>query len=249
MTNAIAKQDQVPVAESTAILQVIERAATNPAVDIDKMERLLQMQERVIARNAEAAYNSAFAEMQEELPEITERGEIKVNGQTRSKYALFEDINDAVKPVLKKHGFAMSFRTHIADNAVTVTGILMHKAGHREETTISLPADNSGSKNSVQAIGSSIQYGKRYAMCALINITSRGEDDDGMRAGAAQRITENQAADLKALAEEVGADVPAFLKYLSRNGKVTIENIEGIPAAMYADAVAALNAKRKKAPK
>lgn len=36
----------VPSTESATILQVIERAAQNPAVNIDKMERLLKMHER-----------------------------------------------------------------------------------------------------------------------------------------------------------------------------------------------------------
>src|SRR5260221_14458605 len=105
--------------------QVIERAASNPDVDVDKLERLLNMQERILSKQAEIAFNAAFAEMQAEMPEITERGEIKVNGQVRSRYAKFEDINEAVKPTLKLHGFAITFKTQTDKNSVTVTGILM----------------------------------------------------------------------------------------------------------------------------
>ena len=46
--------------QHAALLQVIARAAADPAVDIDKMERLLAMQERVMERNAEAAFNDAM---------------------------------------------------------------------------------------------------------------------------------------------------------------------------------------------
>ena len=87
-----------PTADSTAIIQVIERAALNPDVDIDKMERLLQMQERVMDRQAMMAYSAAMAAMQTELPSIEERGQTN-NGC----YATLEDIVDTVRPILQKH--------------------------------------------------------------------------------------------------------------------------------------------------
>src|SRR5688500_14546934 len=97
------KREQLPV-DLMAYVQVIERAAANPEVDVAKLEKLLELQERILARHAETAFNSAFAEMQSEMPTIAENGEIKVSGVVRSRYALFEDINDTVKPILKAHG-------------------------------------------------------------------------------------------------------------------------------------------------
>ncbi|BES72209.1 hypothetical protein RE428_32270 [Marinobacter nanhaiticus D15-8W] len=167
-----------------AIISVIERAATNPDVDINKMERLLDMQERIMERNAKSAFSAAMAQLQGELPTISEKGEIKVNGQVRSKYARFEDINEAVRPVMQKFGFAISFRVKTGDSHICVTGVLVHREGHSEETTIDLPADITGSKNTVQSVGSSVSYGKRYVLQALLNITTSGEDDDGNAGGA-----------------------------------------------------------------
>ncbi len=122
----------------------------------------------------------------------------------------------------------------------------MHRDGHRETTELTLEADTSGSKNSVQSIGSSLQYAKRYIEASLLNLTTGGEDDDGAR-GATQFITEAQAADLTALAEEVlGADklragMVTFCKYFK------IEKLESLPADMYERAVAAFEKKRKSA--
>lgn len=161
-------------AESTAIIQVIERAALNPDVDIDKMERLLQMQERVMDRQAMMAYSAAMAAMQTELPSIEERGQTN-NGC----YATLEDIVDTVRPIMQKYGFAVSFRIQTQERGIQITGVLMHKDGHREETSMLLPADMSGNKNAVQAFGSSTSYGKRYVLSALLNITTRGQDDNG----------------------------------------------------------------------
>lgn len=181
--NMPVERDQLPVrSETAAVLTVIERAASNKDVDIEKLERLLAMQERILARNAESAFNSAMAQMQSELPTVTQRGQIVVNGQVRSLYAKFEDINEAVKPILQKHGFAVSFKTDTSGGTVKVTGVLTHREGHREQTEMLLPVDVSGSKNPVQAVGSSVSYGKRYVLEALLNLTSRGQDDDGRTA-------------------------------------------------------------------
>ena len=94
---------------------------------------------------------------------------------------------------MQQYGFAMSFRVEHKAEGVSVTGVLMHRAGHREETTMLLPTDTSGGKNAVQAVASSVSYGKRYVMCAMLNISTRGEDDDGYAAAPVATITEAQA--------------------------------------------------------
>ena len=205
--NAVTKAEPVGEVQDYAggLLAIIERAARDPSVDVNKMERLFEMQERVQQRASKTAYTTALAELQPNLPVITERGKIIVreklaNGkregeiQQETSYALWEDINEAIRPLLAEHGFSLSFRTGLsADGRVTVTGVLAHRYGHSEETTMVLPHDSSGSKNAVQAIGSSTSYGKRYAAMALLNITSRGEDDDGI--GAAPAVTHEKPGD------------------------------------------------------
>jgi len=206
---------------SSGILAVIERAARDPNVDIDKMERLILMQERVQSREAQTAYYADLAKMQPNLPIIDERGGIKGrDGQVQSTYALWEDVNEAIRPTLAEHGFSLSFRVSRAEGEIVVTGILAHHFGHREETTLALPTDTSGSKNAVQAVGSSTSYGKRYTAFALLNLTTTGEDDDGNKAGA--KIVHDAARDapfpqgpaanktsLKALGRDLWRDVLA----------------------------------------
>jgi hypothetical protein len=186
--------DQAPaVAEGATLLAVISRAAADPQTDVEKMERLMAMYERIEAKRSEAEFAAALADMQSELPSIGERG----NAAGRYTYALWEDINTAIKPVLQRFGFALSFRTDFTDG-IAVTGVLSHRAGHSERTTIKLPADPSGNKNAVQAVASSVSYGKRYTAGALLNLTSHGEDDDAYRA-----------------AQEDPADAPEFADWRS----------------------------------
>lgn len=232
------------VSDAASIMAVISRAASDPATDVDKLERLMAMYERITASQAKAAYASAMAEMQSELPSITERGQIVHNGKVISKYALWEDVADAIKPILGRHGFSLSFRTGRDDGQIVVTAVLAHAAGHSESTTMHLPTDTSGAKNAVQAVGSSTSYGKRYTAGALLNLTSGGEDDDGKKGGAGKddgTITDEQAADLRQLAEDTGTDLIKFCEYMK------VDALPDLPASQYQRAVAAMEKKRGKA--
>lgn len=230
--------------EPNNMLAVIERASANPDVDVEKMRALLDMQKEIVRYKAEMAFNADFAAMQSDLPVIAKNGEIKVNGQVRSKYTLFEEMNEIVKPILKEHGFAVLFKTNSKKGEVTVSGTLMHREGHREMTELTLEADTSGSKNSVQSIGSSLQYAKRYIMASLLNLTTAGEDDDGKRA-AIEYISEKQEADLRAMLDEVkdsskpeGHAEKVFLQYFK------IEKLADLPASEYQRGVKAIQKKR-----
>ena len=171
---AIKNQAEIQQSESAAIMSVIERVAMSPDADINKLEKMLEMQERVLDRNAKQAFTADLSSMQEFLPRVVEHGE----GHNKAKFAKLEDINDAIRPVLHKFGFAVTFRVKHESSLVWITTVLSHKQGHSEETSIPLPLDNSGSKNAVQAVGASISYGKRYGICAMLNI-STGDDVDG----------------------------------------------------------------------
>jgi len=181
MSNELATIEQ-PADQSANVLAVIARAATDSNVDIGKMERLLDMQERVLNRNAEMAFYAAMSELQDAMPTIKKEGEIKVGGQVRSRYARFEDILGQTKPLLKQYGFSVAFKSNFVDGQLEITGTLSHREGHHESTTMRLPFDESGSKNNVQAIGSSVSYGKRYVYCMLLNINITEDDDDGRAA-------------------------------------------------------------------
>lgn len=238
MNSVAVKKGDVPLVPDQ-FAAMIERLATNPSVNVETIERLLAVQERVIERSAKSAYAAALADMQTELPVIAERGKIDIGRGKPQSYALWEDINDAIKPILSRHGFSLSFRTGQADGKISVTGVLAHRCGHSEETTIHLPSDTSGSKNAVQAVGSSTSYGKRYTAAALLNLTSRGEDDDGNSASGYERITQEQADAIRDLLEVHEKKLPAFLQW------ARVERVEDLPADRYESVVNAIKAPKK----
>lgn len=160
----------------TSFVEMIERLASNPSVDVAKIERIIDMQERVLRFNAEAAFNEAFAAMQPDIPVIVE----KHSGDSgKWSFAPLEDIVTPLRPVLAKHGFSISHQTEWPDaKTVKVIGILTHRGGHSRKSEFQAAADNTGSKNTIQSFGSTVAYGRRYTTKDLLCIVTRGEDDD-----------------------------------------------------------------------
>ncbi len=195
------------VSENAAVMAIIERAALNPEVDAAKMDQLFALQEKILSRNARTAYFRALAEMAGALPAVAEKGV----GHNKAKYAKWEDIQSKITPVLGQHGFALSFRTKVEDKVIRITAILAHREGHTEENELLLPADNTGSKNPVQAVGSSITYGFRYTACALLNIQTGVEDDDGNAAGGGA-VDEDAVAAFVAKVDKHKASLARLLK-------------------------------------
>lgn len=225
------------VSENAAVMAIIERAALNPEVDAAKMDQLFALQEKILARNARTAYFRALAEMAGSMPAVAELG----TGHNSTKYAKWEHIQAKITPVLGQHGFALSFRTKVEDKAIRITAILAHREGHTEENELLLPADKSGSKNDVQAVGSSITYGFRYTACALLNIQTGVVDDDGQAAGGepSMFLTDAQIDELEKLIKDTKADRQKFLTHMKE------EKLDQMPASKFNYAKQALLAKQK----
>ena len=160
---------------------IIARMARDPKLTVEKLERLIAVNERMMAVEARSAFNAAYDAMVMELPIITKRGIIKNKaGETQSRYAKFEDIMRVVKPILKRFGFTLKYRTEWPETLVAeVVGILTHSGGHFEESRFRSPADASGGKNAIQGLGSANAYGRRYTCIDLLNIVCEGVDTDG----------------------------------------------------------------------
>jgi hypothetical protein len=222
--------------ENTSLLQIIGRAAMDPAVDIDKMNGLLDMQERILAGEARQQFAAAFPKMQVDLPIIKERGQVA----NRYSYAKWEDINAAILPVLSKHGFGIGFETSNTEDKVTVVCIVTHEAGHERRSELTLPLDQSGSKNVVQSAGSSTSYGKRYTAMALLNLqTTLNEDDDGS-AGGTKTITPDDFELLNTRLDKDGVDKAAFCR------RYRINSVADLPANKLALAFTELDVRKEK---
>jgi hypothetical protein len=205
--------------------------AVERGADLDMIEKLMNLQERWEASQARKAFDEAISAAKADIPPIERTGK----GHNDKRYATFAAIAKVVDPIISQHGLSYRFRTTQGDR-ISVTCILSHKSGHFEETTLSGPPDASGSKNAIQAIGSTLSYLQRYSLIQMLGLAS-ADDDDGKAAGGAL-ITDDQADTLRALVAEVGADVSRFLSFMRA------ESITDIQARDYKKAISALESKR-----
>lgn len=164
-----------------SMIAVIERAANNPEVDIEKMERLLAMQERIMDRQSEIAFNEAMNACQRECPSVFKAAQ---NSSNRSKYAKLEAVDDAIRPVYTSHGFSLSFGSREAEDGVTVLCKVSHIQGHSRDYELKGALDLTGikgerNKTDIMALGSSVSYLRRYLTCMIFNVILTDEDNDG----------------------------------------------------------------------
>jgi hypothetical protein len=240
-------QALAPAASDDAtLLEVIRRAAEDPNVDIEKLERLIAMQERIEARRAEVAYNVAMSEAQAAMTPIREDA---TNSETKSKYASYLALDRAVRPIYTQHGFSISFDCGdgAPENHVRVLGHVSHREGHTRTYRADLPADGKDTNGRdvmtrTHATGSAFTYGRRYLLALTFNLAI-GEllDDDGNGASASMRITAEQKAELLALIKKTNANRAAFLKYMR------LPSLEEMPLSLFDRAIAALEKKKRSA--
>ncbi len=168
----------------TTPMGIMQRMARDPKLTVEKLERLIALNERMMDRTAASEFIAAYDAMVLDVPVISKKGVIKnKSGAVQSRYAKFEDIQRVIKPILKRFGFSLSYRTEWPDKLVAeVVGVLTHSGGHMRESRFRSPADDSGGKNAIQGLGSANAYGRRYVTIDLLNIVCEGVDDDGRTA-------------------------------------------------------------------
>lgn len=94
------------------------------------------------------------------------------------KYADLDTITQAIKPILARHNVAyMQTLTETANGLQAITTRVFNDKGEYIEDTTKLPEIQSGKNNAAQTLGMSITYMRRYALCAMLGITS-DEDTD-----------------------------------------------------------------------
>lgn len=235
---AVAERDPtqtaiVPANESAAILSVIERMALNPDIDPERIERFIVLKERIDATNAKKTFDAAIALAKASIPPVVKNRK----GHNEKSYADFAAIAAVVDPIIAPLGLSYRFRTAQTDK-ISVTCVLTHEGGHAEENTLSGPADASGSKNAIQAIGSTLTYLQRYTLVQALGIAA-SEDDDGKAAGVGDVISDEQFDALSKLMDAHGADLGKFCAYFQ------IAALPDLPASKYAQAETMIRAKRK----
>jgi hypothetical protein len=246
---AVVERMDAPVPEqpSNALtpMDMVGRAVASGA-SIEVVEKLMALHERWEANQARKAFDEAMSAAKAEIPVIFKSRDVdftSAKGRTHYRYEDLAEIARTVNPILGRHGLSYRFRTtSTANEPVTVTCIVSHRLGYSEENTLCAGRDESGNKNSIQAVGSTLTYLQRMTLKAALGLAA-SSDDDGRGSNSdetGELISEEQRNNLLALIDEVGGTADVFCKYFK------IDSVAGLPASQFARAVKALEAKRAK---
>ena len=176
----------VQAGDSRALMVLIERAATSADFDMDKLQKLLDLKERWDANEARKAYTQAMAAFKANPPEIVKDKHVKFQtskGVTEYDHATLGAVCEAIIKGLAQHGISHRWDLAQNENRIKVTCVLTHAMGHSESTSLHSAPDDSGGKNSIQAIGSACAYLQRYTLLAATGLASMDADDDGKATG------------------------------------------------------------------
>lgn len=199
---------------SPAMRMVMTAVANN--APIETVERLIALQERMEANEARKAFVAAMAEFKAALPRIEKNK--KVGFESRNKdnsiqywHATLDNVCSIVDPLLSQVGLSYRWVTEQVDGGkICVTCVVRHALGHSEENSLQAGADNSGTKNAIQAVGSTVSYLERYTLLAALGLATSDQDDDGHNSSAGLKINDIQLQELQEALAEVNADVGAF---------------------------------------
>lgn len=227
------ENEKALVAKGSAASELISQAI-NKGADLDKLEKLLALQERWEANEAKKAYHKSMSAFKANPPKIDKDRDVAY-GNTKYSHASLGNVTEKISTELSKYGLSASWSTK-QNGQVCVTCRITHELGHSEETTLCAASDTSGSKNAIQAIGSTITYLERYTLLALTGLATYDQEDDGVAAGKpVELIDEKQISQITDFLSEIGGKAKEkFLKYM------VVEKLEDITKDNFPKAISAL---------
>jgi hypothetical protein len=215
------------------ISEIIARAATDPSVDVDRLQKLLDFQKDQMAHQAMLEFNEAMVRAQEEIQPIARTTE---NTVTRSWYAKLEAVDAAIRPIYLKHGFSLSYNSveplvpgNIRMECRCARGVHVERY-YREAAPDTMGPKGTPTKTTLHGGASTETFLKRYLACGIFNVVFKDQDDDG----GGGFIDEAQSQNIRDLLAKTGRTEEQFLRYM-RAG-----SIEQIAYKDYPKAVSAL---------
>lgn len=166
-----------PATPADIVLYAMQKGA-----DITQIEKFMDLQMKWEADQARKAFVSDMAEFKKNPPRITKDKQVAFNG-TSYMHATLGNVTGAIVEGLARHGFSHRWDTDQQQGGqIVVTCILTHKQGHSERTTLSASRDDSGKKNSIQQMASTVTYLQRYTLLSATGVATNDQEDDDGRA-------------------------------------------------------------------
>lgn len=225
-TTEVAEVVQTTATPAPMNLQSVESLisqAISQNVNVDVMERILNMRRELKAEWAKEQYVQAMAKFQAECPVIKKTKSVLDNEKNLAyKYAPLDSIILQTKLLIQKHGFSYSTEVDTTKpGIVKSTCIITHIAGHSERYEMEVPFGNKTRMMSdTQVTAAAATFAKRHAFTNGFGIMTGDEDVDGKDISIAP-ITDEQ--------KQVNGDFAKLKKTLEdpKTGIGTILMLEG----------------------
>lgn len=164
---------EIAVTTPASLLQIaVQRGAS-----MEELEKLMDLQDRFEKREAEKAFIAAMAEFKLSPPTILKEKHVKF-GATEYFHATHSAVTSAIIAGLAAHGISHRWDMDQDGGKIGVTCVLTHRAGHSQSTRLESTSDQSGGKNSIQAIMSAKTYLERHTLLAATGLSTKDVDDD-----------------------------------------------------------------------
>jgi hypothetical protein len=240
---AVLKRAEMAKSDPTGMVGLVRELALNPDVPVEKWQAVLNMQMQILDRTAKAEFDNAMAEAKSKIPVINKNKRVNftsAKGTTNYKHEDMAEIARTVDPILAENGLSYRYRSSIDGTTVAITCIVSHRLGHSEETTLCAGRDETGNKNNIQAVGSTVTYLQRYTLKLALGLAA-SDDDDGKASGKAAdkeidetlKIDAEQTAKLTAAGNFCGVGMKKFCEHYK------IGKIEDLPVAQFNEAMKA----------
>lgn len=161
----------IPGTPAYFIDKAIEKGA------LDQLDKFLELKEKFEKSEAEKAFHLSLQKFQSKKPKLNKTKAVAF-GNTKYKFLPLAKMQEQIDPILSECGLSYRWEQSEVDGKIEITCVLSHELGHSKTTSLKASHDNSGNKNSIQAIGSTVSYLKRYTLENALGL-SADDDDDG----------------------------------------------------------------------
>lgn len=242
MSADIVKREEAAVTVAPGdLLTAIARAASDPSVDVVKMQALYAMHKEMVAEQRAIAFDAALSRVQGQLPQF-----IKATKAKNSMFTSLEDIDKITKPLLIAEGFSQTCSEESSTETTGTFVFTLSREGHAKSVRKTFSIDRAYKSNTsgapirpaIQDDGSTIHYATRYLLKMILGIVEKGADTDGEDHAA---ITADQVMDLTTMLTDAGANMAGFLKFMG------VESLQSILARDYRKAISAIDQKKRTA--
>ena len=234
----------VPAADPLAMVRMLLENGERTEQTVALVERLVALEERQRERMARQDFIAALTAFQLEVEPIKRTQKGNNVGRETGKgfgywYAPLPEVVAVVREPLKRHGFAYRWTPDGSEDAkfLKVTFHLTHVGGHTESNSVKMPLESKGGMSEQQKVSNALSFGMRLSMVAGLGLTTFDPDLDGAPGTEDETITQTQADDLSAMAEEAGVDKHKFLESLG------VEKFTEVKAVQFPYAVQRLKVK------